>query len=134
MLETNKAGKKLNPNKYFRMQKPMIKGTKNVAAPKNMLLFLFSTKLDILISRPARNMIYNKPTAAKTLTPSLLLNRPEPLGPIITPASTKPKMDGTLIFFEMYGTNSIIHMMSVKIATGLDSGDMVKGKLINLLA
>ncbi len=50
---------------------------------------------------------------------------------MISPAKINPKIDGTLIFREMYGTKRIIEMMSVKIATGLDKGAMAKSRVIS---
>jgi hypothetical protein len=100
-------------------------GTRNVANPNRMLLFLFFLNELILISRPARNMIYNNPTDANTLTPSLFGINPVPFGPMIKPESINPKIAGIFNCREKNGTNKMTRIIRVKIETGCVNGGSI---------
>jgi hypothetical protein len=78
-------------------------------------------------SKPAINMMYNKPMVAKIfIAPSDSISfspmRLKPFGPTITPEMIKPIIAGILSFRKMIGESKMMNKMSEKIKTGFFKG------------
>jgi len=101
-------------------------GITKVYRPNNKLLALFFLNSAKSISKPARNIIYNKPAVPDRIILLSLNNTLNPLGPITAPAIISPRIGGILILFNIIGADSIIISITKKVSTGL-----VKGKVVS---
>ena len=104
--------------------------------PKMMLWFHRLLKSCRFISRPARNMIYNKPTVSNNMMLLSLARRLNPCGPIINPARINPTIWGILNLPNIKGVSRIMSMMSIKTRTGFSKGKvncMLNGCIIDII-
>ena len=105
------------------MPVPIVIGTMKVRIPKTILLFLFFLKSFKSISRPAINIMYNKPTVPNRTMLELLNNKLNPWGPTKTPAIINPIIPGNFSFFANKGAERIIISTRAKTSTGSFKGN-----------
>jgi hypothetical protein len=111
----------------FKMKIPDITprhiGIKNVYNPNTKLLVLFFLKSTKSISRPARNIMYNKPAVPDNIILLSRKRRLNPFGPIIAPATMSPSIGGIFSLLNIIGVDKIIISITRNFNIGL-----VKGK------
>lgn len=97
-------------------------GTVNVKNPNKMLLCRVFRNSFMSSSKPAINMMYNKPIVENRSTAEFFSNKFKPCGPIITPEMINPIIPGILIRLSRIGESKIIKRISAKMSTGLLNG------------
>ena len=89
-------------------------GIINVKKPKTKLLFLLALNSFMSNSKPAINMMYNKPIVEKSLIAESFARIFKPCGPIITPAIIKPIIPGIFNFLRRMGESKMINKIILK--------------------
>ena len=95
---------------------------KKVKAPNTTLLDRFCLNSCMSISKPAKNMMYCKPTVPNKM---ILISRAikfKPFGPIIAPAIIKPIRCGIRNLFKTIGANKMMNSIKENNNTGFLSG------------
>lgn len=101
---------------------PMDMGTMNVKKPNSILLCLLFLNSFMSNSRPAINMMYNKPIVENKSTAEFLSKRFKPCGPMSTPDKMSPIIPGILMRRSRIGDSKMIKRTRENISTGFVSG------------
>ena len=102
----------------------MLSGMIKVKKPNTRLLFRFALNSFISSSRPAINMMYNKPMVENKLMAEFFSSMFRPSGPMITPEMIKPIIPGIFSFFNTMGESRMINRISEKINIGFCKGNL----------
>ena len=113
---------------------PIIIGIEKVYNPNIILFELFFLKSVMLISRPAKNMIYKSPAVPDKIIPLSRNKRFNPLGPTIAPAIINPRMCGIRSLFSRIGAKRISKSIIKNFKTGLVSGKTSSATVMNVIS